>query len=250
MLLSILMQDRFVGDIGDFGKYGLLRALTGIWPPLPPEERLSLGVVWYVPDEQTIHRTPKGHGQNTGYINNPDQFRDCDPELFDFLKEIVCNDRRKLKEVEQGDILGNSVFYDKNTPQDISLRKKWVNCAIDHTKGRNIIFLDPNIGISPQRKEGKSSEHIYLNDVRSFLKAGRRQTIIAYQQYAYSQKGRDNQVQQWITATRRFSRNPRVLSTSQRAFIILPTSDHVERIDERLGELAQRWSRHFIQLAL
>ena len=26
------MQDRFVGDIGDFGKYGLLRALAGISP--------------------------------------------------------------------------------------------------------------------------------------------------------------------------------------------------------------------------
>ena len=38
------MQDRFVGDIGDFGKYGLLRALTGTYPEAEP--RLSLGVVW------------------------------------------------------------------------------------------------------------------------------------------------------------------------------------------------------------
>lgn len=38
------MQDRYVGDIGDFGKYGLLRALCA--------HDLSLGVVWYlVPDE-------------------------------------------------------------------------------------------------------------------------------------------------------------------------------------------------------
>ena len=38
------MQDRYVGDIGDFGKYGLLRALCG--------RDLYLGVVWYlIPDE-------------------------------------------------------------------------------------------------------------------------------------------------------------------------------------------------------
>ena len=39
------MQDRYVGDVGDFGKYGLLRALCG--------GDLTLGVVWYLyPDEE------------------------------------------------------------------------------------------------------------------------------------------------------------------------------------------------------
>ena len=46
------MQDRFVGDIGDFGKYGLLRALRGIHPPADP--CLNLGLVWYVPDCETV----------------------------------------------------------------------------------------------------------------------------------------------------------------------------------------------------
>jgi len=39
------VQDRYAGDVGDFGKYGLLRALC--------KDDLSLGVVWYlVPDEE------------------------------------------------------------------------------------------------------------------------------------------------------------------------------------------------------
>ena len=49
------MQNRYAGDVGDFGKYGLLRTLCRE-PPL-----LSLGVVWYlVSDEQgdqdSLHR--------------------------------------------------------------------------------------------------------------------------------------------------------------------------------------------------
>ena len=36
------VQHHLVGDVGDFGKYGLLRALTGTWPVAEP--RLSLGV--------------------------------------------------------------------------------------------------------------------------------------------------------------------------------------------------------------
>ena len=42
------MQNRYVGDIGDFGKYGLLRAHFGRKYQIP----LRLGVVWYLfPDE-------------------------------------------------------------------------------------------------------------------------------------------------------------------------------------------------------
>ena len=36
------MQDRFVGDIGDFGKYGLLRAICGIAPRAEPKRSLGL----------------------------------------------------------------------------------------------------------------------------------------------------------------------------------------------------------------
>src|ERR1700684_4163658 len=42
-LTNDAMQDRYVGDVGDFGKFGLLRALCGESHPLP----LKLGVVWY-----------------------------------------------------------------------------------------------------------------------------------------------------------------------------------------------------------
>ena len=37
------MQDRYFGDVGDFGKYGLLRALSGTYPGAAP---LRLGIVW------------------------------------------------------------------------------------------------------------------------------------------------------------------------------------------------------------
>jgi hypothetical protein len=50
------MQDRYFGDVGDLGKYGLLRALSG----LNEEPQLRLGVVWYLfPDES--HNTDGKH---------------------------------------------------------------------------------------------------------------------------------------------------------------------------------------------
>ncbi len=46
------MQDRYVGDIGDFAKFGLLRYILSGLP------QLKLGVQWYeLPDE--AHNTDK-----------------------------------------------------------------------------------------------------------------------------------------------------------------------------------------------
>ena len=58
------MQDRYAGDIGDFGKYGLLRALCGADEHGPA---LELGVLWYrVPNED--HKTD---GRIIDYLDPP-----------------------------------------------------------------------------------------------------------------------------------------------------------------------------------
>ena len=62
------VQDRYVGDIGDFVKLALLRALS---------PGRSLGVGWYLtPDE--AHTSD---GRHTGYLHKPDRWRALDPEL-------------------------------------------------------------------------------------------------------------------------------------------------------------------------
>lgn len=61
------MQNRYVGDIGDFGKLGLLRQLS--------KTGLSVGVNWYLtPDE-----THNGDGRHIGYLESK-------PIYFDTMK--------------------------------------------------------------------------------------------------------------------------------------------------------------------
>ena len=75
------MQNRYVGDIGDFVKLGLLRALS-------PDYKL--GVVWYlVPDE-----AHNGDGRHIEYLEDQKRrdgkgWRWLDPNLFDSLHRIV-----------------------------------------------------------------------------------------------------------------------------------------------------------------
>ena len=49
------MQNRYVGDIGDYGKYSLLKALAG--------SDLSLGILWYLNEAEEEN----GDGRYTTY---------------------------------------------------------------------------------------------------------------------------------------------------------------------------------------
>jgi hypothetical protein len=69
------MKDQYVGDVGDFGKYGLLRALTGALDQTV-QPQLSLGVNWYLtPDDPS-----SSAGSAREYLEKAN-FKECDPLL-------------------------------------------------------------------------------------------------------------------------------------------------------------------------
>lgn len=252
------MQDRFVGDIGDFGKYGLLRALTGLWDwerggALPEHKRLSLGVVWY---RNEGAKGGPNEGQNVGYLFDPQRaplFNDLDPDLFSCLKYIVCN-KRNLEAIEASNILGKSeetLFYKNCVPKEQTEREKWFNDALDHIEDKDVVFLDPDTGIIPKFPKDRR-KHIFLPEVDKIVNSERCQTIIAYQHYGHGSKARENQVNQWRNLKKEGTQeDPRILETSQRAFIILPAVKHTKTIDERLAKMLKSpWFQYFKILPL
>lgn len=67
------MQDRYTGDLGDFSKLGILRALQAAG--------LSIGVNWYLtPDE-----SHNGDGRHVKYLRQ-EEFKACDKVLWQELK--------------------------------------------------------------------------------------------------------------------------------------------------------------------
>lgn len=195
------MQDRFVGDIGDFGKYGLLRAICGLAPNAEP--RRSLGVVWYVPDDTTIEGTPDGHGQNVGYLFDPRRrlkLRKCDSELYDRLKEIVY-ENRCLDEIRDRGILGSETdrevaFCDIQLPLGPKVRREqWISEAVEEVRGKDIIFCDPDVGLVPRSRKGNSPKHALDDEIESFLETARSSTVVVYQ-YLH-QRTREIQLNNW-----------------------------------------------------
>ena len=176
------MQCRYVGDVGDFGKYGLLRALT--LPDTPDE--LSLGVVWYL----VCNHGPAGDGRYINYLKdeNAGRFRPCDPPLFDCLKEIVDSNRRSVESIERARILPAKYYHRNLSFKDTSLderpasRQAWLRGADERVQGCQLVFVDPDNGLqvkSASRHSTKGTKFVYYDELRDYLSRG--QSVVVYQ---------------------------------------------------------------------
>src|SRR5215472_4360200 len=117
--MSVQMQDRYVGDLGDFGKYGLLRHLF---------DGLRLGVVWYL----VANETHNSDGRHVRYLNLDDEasarcgvrpcrpdaeqhhlqhFRVCDPILYDVLQKLVAKGNRDVEAIAATGILPQGTAF-------------------------------------------------------------------------------------------------------------------------------------------
>lgn len=172
------MQNRYEGDVGDFGKYGLLRAIC-------EDSNLKLGVNWYlVPDE--------GHnndGKFTNYLS-PDkvrEFRPCDTELYDELRTMIYENTRSIKEVQDRHILPlSTIFYDKplsfsSDNKLIHKRNIWHDEALESLLGCDIVFLDPDNGLevkSYTKASSASKKYVFYDEIPAYYERG--QSLIIY----------------------------------------------------------------------
>lgn len=87
------MKHQYVGDINDYRKYALLRALS-------EGGTNRVGVCWML--------TPDDGGADGGklaYLGQPERFRHFDPELFDILAHAASEpDRRRLQSIEDSGV--------------------------------------------------------------------------------------------------------------------------------------------------
>jgi hypothetical protein len=132
------MQDRYVGDIGDFGKYALLKALAG--------NELRLGVHWYLNAAEEANTD----GKFTDYHH----LRQCDTSLFDALQDLVQRGRRSVAEIERAMILpANTLFYSsplssRDRWDRATRRVAWNARALAVLEGADLIFMDPDNGLT------------------------------------------------------------------------------------------------------
>ena len=138
------MQNRYVGDIGDFAKYGLLRALS-------PQKRL--GVAWYLyPDE-----SQNADGKHIAYLRDPEQWKHLDPSLFEGLKRLISGGHRSVAAVEKSGLLPKRTVFANEVLETQSgsyalrehWRREWFTRLRKNLAPCSLVFVGPDNGLFP-----------------------------------------------------------------------------------------------------
>ena len=175
------MKNQYVGDIGDYGKYGLLRFLASYG--------IKIGVNWFLTENDG-----STDGKFTTYLKNPAD-RVYDPELFDALQNIADHPDKTIKMIEQAGIIPGAEFYGellKGSSLEADARewnrRLWFNNSTLMLGNAELIFADPDNGISYRKTaRTKDSEKFILpKDVAEYYNSGKN---VVY----YCHKGRRKQ---------------------------------------------------------
>lgn len=130
------MKVQYFGDVNDYQKFALLRALA--------RGGFRIGVIWMLtPDDRG------SDGGNRSYLRQPDKWRSLDPELFDAMKCVPTQPKpTDMQRIECEGIVPGAVFFDDATPTNRDDRFAWHANAMSATADADLAFFDPDNGLS------------------------------------------------------------------------------------------------------
>ena len=147
---NLRWQDRYVGDVEDFGKYGLLRSLCR------GDEHgaaLRVGMLWYRFDGDATN-----DGGHTDYLFAPSRHErllpGCDLELFEKMLHLIKTDC-SIAAVEQNRVLPEgTVFFNERLSfrgtqreERDSKRRRWINAGLRRVNEAVVVSFDPDNGL-------------------------------------------------------------------------------------------------------
>ena len=230
------MKEQYVGDINDYRKYALLRALAG-------DGKIRIGVCWMLtpPDGST-------DGNKTAYLDHPQNWRRFDPQLFDLLRSVSkVGGHERLIHLERSEVIPHADYFNDMVPDAMITREDYFASALDSLKNVDLIFFDPDNGLDvPSKPKGRkdSSKFVYRDEVG--LAFSRGHSILIYQHFPREDR---------TTFVERIGLDLSVVTgapfvwdfrTADVVFFLLIHSHHADILRERASAAASLWGPSFI----
>lgn len=247
------MQNRYVGDVGDYAKYALLRSLAPASPEGP-----RLGINWYMfPDEDH-----NGDGRHVAYLESA-PFAALDRPLHAVLKGIVARGERSVLAVRRSGVLPADALHfaealparprGRSASDALEDRRAWASDARDALAAAGLVFLDPDNGLevpSVAPWSPKAGKYVLWDEVVGHWDQG--QSLLVYHHLNRTKPVGD----QVDDLERRFRERlgavpylsvPVFRRGSCRAFCVLGQRRHADGLREReRALLGGGWAEHWL----
>jgi hypothetical protein len=167
------LKHQYFGDVNDYRKYGLLRALS-------VASGLPIGVCWLLTTNDQ-----KRDGESRRYLSNPDGWRDHDARLYDELCRLLATGvDRSILHAEAWGLVPRARYFPALLGDSRVDREAYFARAWGYLADQPLIFFDPDIGletrsIRPGHKH--SSRYLFWNEVEETFRLGH--SVVIYQHF-------------------------------------------------------------------
>ena len=257
------MKHQWVADSADFGKHGILRALSN---PNSPDgyPAMSLGVVWYLTPNGSKEPKPTPWAYLGLQGDEARAYEDSDSTLYHKLRHIRGSGRLHVGRIASSGIHPEGTpFYCEPVPEKLGRetrkkRKEWTRAAYERMDGLDLVFLDPDNGLdpgadNPKRRPTTDARHVRLDEIRPYIE--REQSVILYQTSAMNGAMIRQVWEKRCVLERELGIRPFAMVYARHkdgwvVFLVIPQPDHRERLVARArGMINGGWDQHFIMRA-
>ncbi len=226
------MKNQYFGDINDYRKYGLLRAISRV-------SDFHILVAWMLtPDDGSTD------GKFTKYLSEPGKWSKYDPDLFSHLSKILnAHSDRKVEHIEKTGLLKSTEYYLNLVPDNAEDRNIWFSELLLKTKNTDLVFLDPDNGLEIKSKPyGRkySSKFLFWREVTSLWESGN--SLLIYQHFI--RENRVNFIQRMLETLSENTVNSFIeaFSTPHVAFLLALQPKHQHFHGAIIESVQKNWS--------
>ena len=165
------MKNQYFGDVGDYGKYGLLRFIA--------QHGVTIAVNWYL-----TPRDQSNDGNKRDYLAKNGN-RVYDPELFDVLQEMCAREEKDVGCFAEREMIPGAIYFDDIVQPPITdsalsvkdkrlARERWHQQALVGCCGQELVFVDPDNGLrdgSPTARKD-APKFVYASEAADYYNRG------------------------------------------------------------------------------
>jgi hypothetical protein len=167
------MKHQYFGDVIDYRKYGVLRALAAT-------TGLRLGICWFL----TADDQPR-HGELRRYLQQPGRWRQFDPDLYERLRRLlVPGTDRSVAHARHWDLVPGATYFEALLGDGPRARDEYFDAAWKAMADSDLVFFDPDRGIEVQSTPidaRGSCQYVYWRELIHAHRTGK--SILVYQHY-------------------------------------------------------------------
>jgi len=225
------MKNQYFGDINDYRKYGLLRALADCG-------RTRIVVCWMLTEDDG-----GVDGNKTRYLSEPNRWRRFDPFLFDALRDAVLErNHRDVRVVEAQNLIPSAAYHTDIVTDHPMSRVTWFDHFLMSAKDSDLVFFDPDNGMEVKSKakgNSDSRKYVYWDEIVATYNEGH--SLLVYQHFPRRPREAFVQEVEQAILIKVGARAVHVFRTSHVAFFLVVRPEHLERLTPLAEAAKTKW---------